>query len=115
MSFAYRCPQTGLVEFADREGAVRCPTCGQRHETFRTGPPVRPKGPPAVRQDSLRKHYDWSVGAWVDSRSQKKRLYDDAGLIEKSMDDHRKQFPETFDKYFRTRDRVRSSDGHRVQ
>lgn len=55
------------------------------------------KGPPlsdnsgvtvcGVVPDKMHKHFDWAVGAEITSRSQKRRLYDDAGMIMVSAKD----------------------------
>ena len=56
-SFAYRCPKTGLVEWAASVGACRCTYCGEIHLAEPVGCPPREKGPPAIQVA----HHKWSA------------------------------------------------------
>jgi len=43
-SFAFRCPKTGLVEFAPCAGKHPCPFCGKKHLAYETGVQKKPEG-----------------------------------------------------------------------
>ena len=94
MSYAFRCPETGLVEWADCAGVHPCPFCNGKHETFQCGPPPQREGAPYVRGDRISKYFDWSCGCEIDSKTLRKRRYMEKGLVEKSEKEHRKQHNE---------------------
>ena len=116
MSYAFRCTETGLVEWADCAGVQPCPFCNGQHMTYECGlprvvskdsqqEPAKEKtvfGKPAIngiqspyiRGDRISKYYDWSCGSEIDSKSQRKRKYAEKGLVEKSEREHRRQHNE---------------------
>ena len=129
MSYAFRCTETGLVEFVEAPGRHYCAICGGTHPTYQIGPPERQQGAPNVKGDRLPKHWDWSLGTFVDSKSQRDRLCAENGMHMKSIAEHKRQFPETFEGKKGTgvsyagqknrrsaaeRDGVRTGDGRRV-
>jgi hypothetical protein len=94
VSHVIRCPETGLVEWFDEAGFHRCPFCGKSHETYEAGAPLKEEGLPNVIGDKLPKHMDYSCGAVIDSKSQRRRVYKEKGLVERSISEHRKENPE---------------------
>ncbi len=60
------------------------------HETYQCGAP-KEAGLGDVVGDFMHKHYDWSAGCWITSRSQRNRVYAEKGLNVKSAAEFRKQ------------------------
>ncbi len=71
----------GWYHFIDEETHQRL-TGHQPLLDPRDGPVV-----PGVVPDKMHKHYDYAVGAWITSRSQKKRLYAEQDMIMVSAKD----------------------------
>jgi len=91
MMHAFRCPKTGLPEMFDEPGEHDCAACGGRHETYPTGCRILSAGPPAVIGDRLTPHMDWAAGCWINSRSQRRKIYAKKGLRLKSIAEDRRQ------------------------
>ena len=87
MSWAYRCSQTGLVDFCDGPGLQTC-SCGQEHEAYEVGAGDT-GGPVNIVGDKLPKHFDWGVCEWIDSRARRKSLYKAKGLRFQSRGEYR--------------------------
>ena len=91
MSFAFRCPQTGLPDFAD-DKVVICPYCHQKHDTHPVGGVNTDADLGAnVIGDRLTPYMDWSAGQVINSKSQRRRVYAAKGLREKSIAEDRRQ------------------------
>ncbi len=84
--FGYVCPTLGR-NFTEADAPVYC-ECGDVHQVFPCGAPPAEAGMPNICGDELRKHFDWSVGAEVTSKSQRRRLYAQKGMIEKSSSEY---------------------------
>lgn len=91
MTYAFRCPQVGLVEFFDSPGRHKCPFCNSSHATYEAGAPPKEEGLPNVIGDKLGKHYDWAAECEITSKSQRRRVYEEKGLRLKSYAEHRRQ------------------------
>lgn len=94
MTNAFRCPETGLVDFFDEPGSYPCQYCGGEHHTYEAGTPLKMVGPPMVIGDRLPKHHDYSCGCDIESKSQRRRIYAAKGLNVTSIAEHTKQNPE---------------------
>ena len=79
MGWAYRCDACGLPDIADAPGSARCVACGAICAVYECGVTAE-AGAPAVVKDKLVKHYDWQIGAWVSSRSERNRLLEQKDL-----------------------------------
>ncbi len=91
MGFAFRCPQTGLVDWTDSPDPAKCPFCGEKHEVYETGVPRSIDGVPSIHCDTLPKHMDWAAGCEITSKSQRRRIYAEKGLHEKSYAEEKRQ------------------------
>ena len=47
---------------------------------------------PNVIGDRLAKHFDWSLGEWVDSKSARRKRYHASGMVVRSMAERRRRF-----------------------
>jgi len=84
MHYGYKCDTTGLVEFVDGPGDYVCPHCSDKHEAYAMGVPSGGNGVPFVIQDSITPYFDWSAGCKIDSKSQRRRVYAELGMFERS-------------------------------
>ena len=75
MTYAFRCPKTGCVDFCESPGRHHCPFCDKMHMAYRCGAPEPEEGMPNVIGDKLAKHKDWAAGCVITSKSQRKRVY----------------------------------------
>jgi hypothetical protein len=127
MSYAFRCDVTGLVEWCDTAGKQSCPYCHGQHETYVCGAPPKEEGAPAVHGDELNSYWDWSAGCKIESKSQRRRVYAEKGLEERSASEHYRKYGEpvgvtkgtTFSYAGQTNrstssEHVRTKDGRRV-
>jgi len=58
------------------------------------GTPANPRTSGSnVIGDKLARHFDWSLGEWIDSRSTRKRRYREEDMILKSHDEIRRHRP----------------------
>ena len=94
MTRAYRCPVFG-PDFC--EGTLgSCPHCGGSHETWECGLPDVTEGAPAVHGARIPKYYDWAAGCWINDKADKRHVYERKGLVDKSIAEHKRQHPDTF-------------------
>ncbi len=91
MNYAFRCTQTGLVDWTDSSDPVKCSFCGETHEVFETGAPPAEDGTPNIIGDKLLKHMDWAAGCEITSKSQRRRIYAQKGLHEKSYAEEKRK------------------------
>ena len=95
MSWAYRCSETGIIEFPESGGKHSCQYCDGEHLAYQIGAPPAEEGirAPHVIGDELNKHFDWAAGCEIDSKSQRRRIYKQKGLRLKSIDEHYRDNP----------------------
>lgn len=91
MSWAVKCDETGLVDFVPGPGLHVCQCCGQGHEAYECGPGAKAEGMPIVIGDRMPRHFDYSLGCEVESKSQERRLMQEKGLRYKSLAECRSQ------------------------
>ena len=89
MGYVFRCPKTQLVEFFDSPGRHECPFCPGQHETYQSGV-EKQEGFPNVIGDELAKHFDWAAGCEINSKTQRRRIYKEKGLVLKSFSEERR-------------------------
>lgn len=69
-----------------------CPVCGTPLVEYEAGAPPAEDGCPNVIPDNLTPHWDYAAGQMISSRSERKRVYEEKGLIAKSYAEHRRKY-----------------------
>ncbi len=87
MTTAYRCTKCGAVAW--ERGP--CWNCGGKTKPYQAGPPAKQRGVPFVRGDRMAKHFDYAAGEWIDSRSQRNRVYAAKGLVPMSYAEYKRR------------------------
>ena len=101
------CPKCGYPSVVDDDLPRKCSACLlTRHKVVMLVPderhitPLEPTDgpkrserfmPQLAPRDRLHKHMDWAAGQEISSRSQRRKVYAEKGLVEKSYSDHKRQ------------------------
>lgn len=94
MGWSFICPKNPLEpEWVGGAGLYACSTCGKRHRAVETGAPAKQAGSPVIFKDKVAKHFDYACGRWINSESQRRRIYDKMGLVRRSMAENRRTHP----------------------
>ncbi len=93
MNWGYRCDVTGFPDSCGQEGVNPCPHCHGRHEAYEVGAPPMREGCGTTIGDELRPYFDWSAGCKISSKSERRRIYAEKGMQEKSLAEHYRNNP----------------------
>lgn len=84
---AFECPSCGCKAFKQP-----CFNCGMLMVEYDAGPSKSTEGCPALIADGMESHFDYAIGREVDSKSERKRVYEEMGVNLTSAKEWRRKY-----------------------